>query len=98
MEKIKRTTQVSSNIGTSCDHCNERIGAFELSGDITPSINHYIEAHGYCLLHVGTQTSHDTNGQPWQSTVAILGHDNPSAVKPPPTVIVGAAVEPPERD
>ena len=98
MEKMKRTTQVSSNIGQSCDHCNEGIGVFKLSDDITPSINHYIEAHGYFLLHVGTQTSHDTSGQAWHSTVAILGHDNPLAVKPPAAVIVGAAIAPPERD
>ena len=36
------------------------------------SINHYISAHGYKLLHVGQQTSRDSMGNPWQLTVALL--------------------------
>ena len=28
------------------------------SGDLSDRINHFIEAHGYRLLHVGTETSH----------------------------------------
>jgi len=85
MEDVKRTTTISSNIGRGCDHCDEWIGAPVGGHDdgITDSINHYISAHGYRLLHVGTQTSHDMDGKLWHSTVAVLGHDNPPALKPP---------------
>jgi len=29
--------------------------------------------HGYKLLHVGQQTTEDSHGKIWQTTVAILG-------------------------
>jgi hypothetical protein len=89
MEKVKRTTEVSSNIGRGCEHCREPIGSLHNSDDITESVNHYIEKHGYRLLHVGTQTSHDTNSKPWHSTVAILGHDAPPAILPPSEIHIG---------
>jgi len=90
MEGVKRTTTISSNIGRGCVHCNESIGPKDQSDDITESINHYITAHGYRLLHVGTQTSHDMDGKLLHSTVAILGHDDPPALKPPVEVVIGA--------
>jgi hypothetical protein len=82
MENIRRTTEVSSNIGRGCEHCRYGIGAMG-SEDITDGINHFIEAHGYRLLHVGTETSHGPNGEPWHNTVAVLGHDNPPPLAPP---------------
>ena len=84
MQDAKRTTDVSSNIYRGCEHCGAKIG-----GDsVTEGINHYIEEHGYQLLHVGTQTSHAADGQPWHSTVAVLGHNDPPAVRPPAEIIV----------
>ena len=95
MENTKRTTTVSSNIGRGCEHCGEWVGADD-SGDIGASINHYIGQHGYRLLHVGSQTSHDAEGKPWHSTVAILGHDAPPAIAPTPEIqILNIVVEPP---
>lgn len=38
-------------------------------------VNHYIEAHGFRLLHVGQQSAWDRNGQQLQLTVAVLGVD-----------------------
>ena len=46
--------------------------------DIADSINHFIEIHGYHLLHVGTQTSHSREGGLSHATVAVLGRTNPS--------------------
>ncbi len=40
---------------------------------LAESINHYIEMHGYKLLHVGTETIHDDQGEPWHTTVSVLG-------------------------
>lgn len=68
-EGVQHVVHISTNIGTGCEHCNEQIGLDRLA----ESINHYIEQHGYKLLHVGTETSHDTNGNPWHSTAAVLG-------------------------
>jgi len=82
IEKVKRTVEVSGNIGRPCEHCNELVGVWKDDQDITKSINHYIEAHGYRLLHVGQQTTHGDKGD-WHFTVAILGHDDPPALKPP---------------
>lgn len=45
-----------------------------LSGKkIDESINHYVKAHNYRVLHVGTETSLDLEGKPWHDTVAVLG-------------------------
>jgi len=68
-EGIKHVVYLSTDIGTECKHCSERVGLDNLA----ESINHYIEQHGYKLLHVGTETSRDTDGRPWHSTVAVLG-------------------------
>lgn len=68
-EGINHVIHVSTNIGTSCEHCNFNIGL----DNFAESINHYIEQHGYKLLHTGTETSHDMSGNPWHSSVALLG-------------------------
>jgi hypothetical protein len=92
MENVKRTTEVSSDIGRACEHCGEAIGYSPRTLGISDSINHYIEAHGYRLLHVGTQTTHGSNEKPWHTTVAVLGHDNPPKVMPSATIHVGIDV------
>ena len=76
IETIKRTVQIASNISSGCDHCSEDVG-----DAVSDGINHYIEAHGYWLLHVGTETYQSNSGDLWHNTVAILGHDDPPAVK-----------------
>ena len=100
MEDVKRTTTIASNIGRSCEHCDEWTGApLGAAGDsITDSINHYITAHGYRLLHVGTQTSHDMDGKLWHSTIAVLGHDNPPAIKPPVEISIKRTIVAPKAE
>jgi hypothetical protein len=64
---------ISTNITTGCEHCTERIG-----GERFPeSVNHYAEQHGYSLVHVGTETSRDTEGDLQHHTVAVLRRDVP---------------------
>lgn len=60
---------VSTDIGQKCNHCDFWIGLENFDA----SVNHYIEKHGYRLLHVGSQTSHAQEGGLWHSTVAVLG-------------------------
>ena len=66
---VDHVVYVSTNIGTGCEHCRTSIGLEHFA----ESINHYIEQHGYKLLHVGTETSHDNDGKPWHISVAVLG-------------------------
>jgi hypothetical protein len=65
---VQHVVYISTNIGDHCEHCNTPIGL----EDFAKSVNHYMEKHGYKLLHVGTETSHDMDGKPWHSTVALV--------------------------
>ncbi len=88
LEKIRHTVQLSSDISGGCLHCNDAVGgAWDML--VTDNINHYITAHGYRLLQIGSQTSHGPDGKPWQSTVAIVGHDDPPPLKPPAKIVIG---------
>ena len=66
---IKHVVYVSSNEGAACEHCSESVGLDRFA----ESINHYVEKHGYRILHVGTQTDRDDEGLLWHHTVAVLG-------------------------
>jgi tRNA U54 and U55 pseudouridine synthase Pus10 len=70
MKKTKHIIYLSTNISKKCEHCNT---VFGISDDFADSINHYIAKHGYKLLHIGTETSENTEGALWHSTVALLG-------------------------
>lgn len=85
IEKTKRVVQLSSNANAPCQHCDDSLGPFN-SERLMRSINHYIEAHGYELLHVGSEHDRDGDGTSIHHTVAVLGHDNPPAVQPPPKI------------
>jgi len=62
----KRAFAVSSNALEPCKVCGARFDR------VTDGINHYIAEHECWLLHVGTETTRDESGAPWQSTVAYL--------------------------
>jgi len=58
-----------SSWGTShCKHCNTHLDGEKLEA----AINHYMQAHEYKLLHVGTESVPFTGG-PCFATVAVLG-------------------------
>jgi hypothetical protein len=86
IENVKRTTQISSNVGRGCEHCGYAIGSAGRE-DLSDGINHFIEVHGYRLLHVGTDTDHGRDGKVWHNTVAVLGHDNPPPIAPPVKIV-----------
>lgn len=69
MEDAKGVVTVSTNIGQKCDECDYWVDGAEKFDE---GVNHYIQEHGYKLLHVGSQTSHADDGL-WHSTVAVLG-------------------------
>src|SRR5262245_61197952 len=81
----RHVIHLSTDVGTQCEHCGEPVGGGwgHMGGgagaDLAKSINHYLEKHGYQLLHVGTETTTDQDGNPWHCTIAVLG-----SAKPPP--------------
>lgn len=72
MQKTQRTVQISSNIIGTCEVCQKSVRG-NIEELIHEEINHYLQAHGFKLLHVGTQTTEDRDGKPWHTTVAIVG-------------------------
>jgi len=65
----KDVVYLSTNIDKSCEVCQFRFNNWY---DLGNRIQHYLD-HGYKLLHVGSETSHDDEGKPWHSTVAVVG-------------------------
>lgn len=65
---VNHVVEISTDKMGGCEHCSTRIGE-----DFAGSINHYIDRHGYKLLHVGTVTSRNDRGEPWHSMVAVMG-------------------------
>ena len=64
----KHIVHIDTNISKGCEHCH-----FSIGGDrFAESVNHYIEEHGYKLLHIGQETTGDASA-PWQTTVAVVG-------------------------
>lgn len=71
MQDTLHVVYLSSDVKKGCEHCNEPI-PFGDSADIGIWVNHYIN-HGYKLLHIGTESSWNHEGAPWNSTVAVMG-------------------------
>jgi hypothetical protein len=73
MEDIKQVVKISTDetlTSQKCVVCAIPVGLDRLE----KSINHYIQEHGYKLLHVGTETAKSNEGNGlYYSTVAILG-------------------------
>jgi hypothetical protein len=66
---IDHVIKLSTNISTVCKECDRSIDP----DDFPESVNHYIQKHGYKLLHIGAETCTNVDGKPWNSTIAILG-------------------------
>jgi hypothetical protein len=65
----KQVVHISTDVSGPCKECGTRVGGEEFA----EAVNHYIGAHHYRLLHVGSQSSVDQDGKPFQMTVAVLG-------------------------
>ncbi len=66
-EGISHVVQLNSDYGKPCEHCS-----FPIGSDLSAFINHYINEHGYKLLHVGQETAR-AEGNLFQLTVALVG-------------------------
>jgi hypothetical protein len=67
-EGIKHVVRIVSIGTTKCNQCNASFG----EGAFAAAMNHYIEKHGYKILHVGSETYQDF-GETQHYSVAILG-------------------------
>jgi len=64
----------------SCDHCDVSVGG----PDLADGANHYSEAHGYKVVHVGGFTSSDPNtGRPLQQSIVVLQANDPPPLRTP---------------
>ncbi len=70
LQRTKRIVRVSSNVIEGCEHCDQIIGGDER---FVESVSHYLNAHGYKLLHIGAETTTDRDERPSHTTIAILG-------------------------
>jgi len=67
---VKHIVYISTDAGTWCEHCSGvNIGLDKFA----ESVNHYIENHGYKLLHVGQDAKESERGNPISDTIAVLG-------------------------
>jgi hypothetical protein len=69
-EGVEHVVYISTDVSTGCEHCDKMLGG---SANFAESINHYIDQHGYKLLHVGSETTRDDVGNPWHCSVAVVG-------------------------
>ena len=68
----KEIFEVSSNIWKNCP-CGKMPRGNITEHEIADQVNHMLQQHGFELLHVGQRTVEDSKGNPWQTTVAVLG-------------------------
>lgn len=67
-------SEVGNVVRLSSDETQSCVCGEALRGEgLDKAINHYLEVHGYQLLHVGQETTRDMDGNIWHNTVAILG-------------------------
>lgn len=61
---------ISTDVSMGCEHCHFNIGG---PNNLAESVNHYVEKHGYKILHIGTETISGPRDEAWHTTVAVLG-------------------------
>ena len=72
ISEITHVVELSSN--RVYGHCKLCQSAIRQGNDLLDmEINHYIEKHGYRLIHVGTQSQVDRLGRLISVTVALMG-------------------------
>lgn len=67
---VKHTIYLSTDTGYRCEICSHE---GEWNHNFAKAINHYIEKHGYKILHIGQDAKETGKGNPISDTVAVLG-------------------------
>ena len=69
---VHHIVHLSTRTARRCEHCDRPLDNWGQDGFVAAT-NHYLEEHGYELLHVGQETERELSGNTLQTTVAILG-------------------------
>ena len=64
---IKEVMQITTESITQCQPC------LYLPKNLADAINHYISNHGYRLLHIGSDSGTDSEGNIVSNIIALLG-------------------------
>ena len=70
---VKEVLEVKSDVISQCPHCVSGAFTFVNPPDLAERVTHYLQKHGYRLLHVGQESDTDSDGNPYQRTIAVLG-------------------------
>lgn len=75
LNEMQHVIGLSSDVHSACQECSDWIGArsdFTVAS-VAEAANHYVQAHGYRIVHVGQETGQDNEGRPHQHTVIVVG-------------------------
>lgn len=69
LQSVNEIKVISTSIHELCKHgCTLPYG-----GEFFESnVNHYIQYHGYKILHIGQESTPDDEGKSYHSTIAVL--------------------------
>jgi hypothetical protein len=69
MTNVKRVATINTNVGRHCLACD----AWQKPDTLEESVNHYLQAHGWVLVHIGEQTYMGDGNLQHHVTVAVVG-------------------------
>jgi hypothetical protein len=81
---MKIAAIVNSSVSMGCPFCRgSRLNGLD---DFEGAARHLQDEHGLVCMHVGTETTNDSDGKPWHNTVAVFGAENPPSPLPVPKI------------
>ena len=81
LDDIKHLVGLSSDAHVPCQECDElRFGDDFSVATLVLAANHYVNEHGYRILHIGEETGTDHRGRQQHNTVIVLGTKDVSNV------------------
>lgn len=69
-EGVGHVVQIDTNRCPTCEYCGKPKVEHD---DIAPLVNHYIEKHGYKILHIGQRAYTFEDNKQASHTIAIVG-------------------------
>ena len=77
-EDYKHVVEIMTHVFSPCEECD---GGPRATSDpsVADRVNHYVQEHGYRLVHLGEDTHTGYNGERRAHTVAIVGTTDAAA-------------------
>lgn len=80
-DDIKHLIGLSSDAHVPCQECDQLRSGDDFSvATLVMAANHYVNEHGYRILHIGEETATDHRGRHQHNTVIVLGTNDASNV------------------